>query len=160
MFNIGGFDYSMQSDVDYATEEEQQIDLDSTQFRKEFEEALQSVRDVAKIDQEFLVNSICNICNNLADEEPDVTQLAEIFGAVKEGLVEEAREELELDNEDKESDTDYDVDEESNDYDVTEDTVDERHLMNIKSRPTIMDPSLAATLGFMQAQNAYKENIF
>eukprot|EP01083_Nonionella_stella_P316930 1151771_1 len=33
-------------------------------------------------------------------------------------------------------------------------------IEDIKSRPTIMYPSLAATFGFMQAQNAYKENIF
>eukprot|EP01083_Nonionella_stella_P143834 447840_1 len=33
--------------------------------------------------------------------------------------------------------------------------------LDLASRPTIMDPSLAATpFGFMQAQNAYKENIF
>eukprot|EP01083_Nonionella_stella_P201179 736089_1 len=90
---IGGFiDYSAaQSDVECENEEEEEeeFDLDSTEFRKEFEEALDLVRDVAKVDQELLVNSICNMCNDLADEEAVPQHLSEIFGAVKEGLAEE-----------------------------------------------------------------------
>eukprot|EP01083_Nonionella_stella_P267769 904721_1 len=69
MFNIGGFDYS--------TQEEEEIDLNSTEFCKESEEALAVVRRVAKIGQQSLVNSVCNMRNDWVDEEPNEQQLSQ-----------------------------------------------------------------------------------
>eukprot|EP01084_Bolivina_argentea_P153202 267142_1 len=101
--------------IDYSSEEEV-CDVDSQEFRKEFDEALQIVRDVARVDQELLVNGICNMYNDLRLEEPDVQQLSHIFGAVKAELADEARAQFDEDKEDKESDSDYDVDNDAFDY--------------------------------------------
>eukprot|EP01083_Nonionella_stella_P174395 604394_1 len=101
--------------IDYSSEEEV-CDVDSQEFRKEFDEALQIVRDVARVDQELLVNGICNMYNDLRLEEADVQQLSHIFGAVKAELVDEARAQFDEDKEDKESDSDYDVDNDAFDY--------------------------------------------
>eukprot|EP01083_Nonionella_stella_P174396 604395_1 len=101
--------HSESNEEEEATADDE-IDINTTQFRTEFEEALAVVRDVAKLDQELLVNGICNIYNDLAEEEPDVTQLQEIFGAVKDELADEAKQQFVvkiLDEDEKESDSDY-----------------------------------------------------
>eukprot|EP01083_Nonionella_stella_P311118 1108160_1 len=110
-FNIGGVDEDdAPFDIQEELELEEALDLvDSDEFRKEFDEALQIVRDVAKVDQELLVNGICNIYNDLCDEEPDAKQLSLIFDAVKDGLAEEATQQLDDAEETDETDSDYDV---------------------------------------------------
>eukprot|EP01083_Nonionella_stella_P220487 788797_1 len=67
-------------------------DVDSHEFRTEFDEALQVARDMAKIDQVRLVNTICNISSNLCDSEPDVDQISQIFDSIKDAFAEVARE--------------------------------------------------------------------
>eukprot|EP01083_Nonionella_stella_P091920 257087_1 len=105
-------------------EEDALCDIDSDEFRKEFEQALFVVRDVAKVDQARLVNTICDISSDLCDREPDVTQMSQIFDRIKESLADEAREEfLDLyetcvDHED--SDSDYDVRFDLNDCEESE----------------------------------------
>eukprot|EP01083_Nonionella_stella_P081726 225287_1 len=113
-------------------DEDEKGDVDPQQFGKGFEEALQNVRDVAKVDQELLANASCNIYSDLCDEEPDAKQLSETLGAVKDGLADEAREEfVELYQvvQDDDSDSDYDEDdEEKSDTGSSDESEDEQTL--------------------------------
>eukprot|EP01083_Nonionella_stella_P101474 287658_1 len=51
--------------------EDEKGGVDPQQIGKGCEEALQNVRDVAKVDQELLANAICNIYSDLCDEEEE-----------------------------------------------------------------------------------------
>eukprot|EP01083_Nonionella_stella_P173840 600875_1 len=116
--NICGTKETQQNDNDEA------CDADSQQFGKEFAEALQIVRDVSKVNQVRLVNTICDISSDLCDHEPDVKQISQIFGRIKEAFAEEARDEfLDLYQtcvNHKDSDSDYDVRFDLNDCEETE----------------------------------------
>eukprot|EP01083_Nonionella_stella_P300351 1024894_1 len=112
--------------------EDEKGGVDPQQIGKGCEEALQNVRDVAKVDQELLANASCNIYSDLCDEEPDAKQLSETLGAVKDGLADEAREEfVELYQvvQDDDSDSDYDEDdEEKSDTGSSDESEDEQTL--------------------------------
>jgi len=55
-----------------------------------WKEALSAVRDLAALDQEFLVNSLCDIEVELNDEEPTVEELQSMFSGIRARFHEEA----------------------------------------------------------------------
>merc|ERR1719356_1473896 len=82
---------------------------------EEMEMALVQVRKQAQLDQEILVDLVCDYYRGLNGCDPSIEAISGIFGRIKEQFAEEEREEFLALNEDgdDEQDEDYEVDEDS-----------------------------------------------
>merc|ERR1711997_269038 len=84
-------------------ESEEEVDVNSEEYRKEMAEALYSVRELAVKHQESLVDEICDAFKSLNGSEPSVSELSSIFSAIKMEFAEETRKEFLDDIEEEQS---------------------------------------------------------
>merc|ERR1712176_317147 len=92
-------------------ESEEEVDVNSEEYRKEMAEALYSVRELAAKHQESLVDEICGAFKSLNGSEPSVSELSSIFSAIKMEFAEETRKEF-LDDIEEESEEEEEEQEE------------------------------------------------
>merc|ERR1719300_1561424 len=99
----------MDSDIDDEDDEDADI------LAEEMEMALEQVRKQAQLDQEGLVDYICDYYVDFNGVEPSVDTISDIFSRIKEQLAADAREEFLEENEDgdEEDDSDYAVSDDS-----------------------------------------------
>merc|ERR1712019_323028 len=100
---------------EYEDESEDEPDVTSTEYRKQMDAALDSVRSLASSHKEAFVDEICGAFSELNGAEPSVSELSSLFGAIKAEFAEEARKEFLSDIEesaDDEEEEDEDVEEE------------------------------------------------
>merc|ERR1712048_1025054 len=107
--------------VEYEDESEDEPDVTSTEYRKQMDAALDSVRSLAASHKEAFVDEICGAFSELNGEEPSVSELSSLFSAIKAEFAEEARKEFLSDIEesaDEEEEEDEDVEEEEEEQEV------------------------------------------
>merc|ERR1719300_930708 len=107
---------AMEMDSDVNDEEE----LDAETLAEEMEMALSQVRKQAQLDQEALVDYICDYYVDFNGSEPSLDTVSDIFSRIKEQLAEDAREEFLEENEDGD-------DEDDSDYAVSDDSAAEHY---------------------------------
>merc|ERR1712241_1527518 len=108
--------------VEYEDESEDEPDVTSTEYRKQMDAALDSVRSLAASHKEAFVDEICGAFSELNGEEPSVSELSSLFSAIKAEFAEEARKEFLSDIEESADD------EEEEDY---EDVEEEEEVVNV-----------------------------
>merc|ERR1711972_580074 len=80
--------------VEYEDESEDEPDVTSTEYRKQMDAALDSVRSLAASHKEAFVDEICGAFSELNGAEPSVSELSSLFSAIKAEFAEEARKEF------------------------------------------------------------------
>merc|ERR1711997_1141379 len=73
---------------------EDEADVDSEEYRKEMDCALDNVRKLAAKHKEAFVNEVCGAFKDLNGSEPSVSELSSIFSAIKAEFAEETRQEF------------------------------------------------------------------
>merc|ERR1712087_331981 len=73
---------------------EDEADVDSEEYRKEMDCALDNVRKLAAKHKEAFVNEVCRAFKDLNGSEPSVSELSSIFSAIRAEFAEEARKEF------------------------------------------------------------------
>merc|ERR1719334_1353296 len=71
-------------------EEEEEEEMDESQFNKEMAEALEAVRELAQMHQPEFVDKICDLYEELNEEEPTTAELYNLFEGIKNQFAEEA----------------------------------------------------------------------
>merc|ERR1711902_25549 len=110
--------------VEYEDESEDEPDVTSTEYRKQMDAALDSVRSLAASHKETFVDEICGAFSELNGTEPSVSELSSLFSAIKAEFAEEARKEFL-------SDIEESADEEEEDEDVEEEEEEEQEVVNV-----------------------------
>jgi len=93
---------------------DEETEFDAELFSKEMDLALDHVRNLAAKHQEEFVDRICGIFGTINGAEPSINDISAIFGRIKQGFAEEARED------DIECNEEYD-DAEDSDFDPNDD---------------------------------------
>merc|ERR1719378_1186938 len=70
--------------------EEEEEEMDESAFNKEMAEALDAVRELAQMHQPEFVDKICDLYEELNDEEPTTAELYNLFEGIKNQFAEEA----------------------------------------------------------------------
>merc|ERR1719403_638407 len=73
-----------------TSEEEEEEDIDEYELDKEMAEALEAVRELALQHQPSFVDKICDLFEELNDEEPSTAELYNLFEGIKNQFAEEA----------------------------------------------------------------------
>lgn len=92
--------------IDFVEEEEEEFD--EGLFAKEFELGLENVRQLGKVHQEVLIDTICDNFYDLNGIEASVDDISSIFARLKGVFAEEAVQEAEEGKDDNPNDSDYD----------------------------------------------------
>merc|ERR1712019_85335 len=89
--------------VEYEDESEDEPDVNSTEYRKQMDAALNSVRSLAASHKEAFVDEICGAFSELNGAEPSVSELSSLFGAIRaESADDEEEEDEDVEEEEQE----------------------------------------------------------